>query len=89
MTAPNDMPPISPLMADIVTSLFDQSHATTNRIIENLEKQLDDARATLDAVENGILALVSGPYMPTPGAITGALYPPADIVDRYRKDLDE
>lgn len=83
---PDDgIPPISPLMADIVSHMFAQNHATTDAIIANLEKQLDDARALLAAVEDGVIELISGPYAPSTAAIRGALFPPEEKVDLYRR----
>lgn len=63
-----------------------ETHRSTNLVIENLERQVAEAKALIAAIENGVTALISGPHMPTTHAIERALYPPDHIVDIYRKD---
>lgn len=81
--------PFSPLVASILTANATETARVTNLVIENLERQLDEAKALLAAVEEGVGALISGPHMPTTHAIERALYPPSHVVDRYRKDQSQ
>ncbi len=77
--------PFSPLVADIITAQFALTANTTNALIESLEAQLAEVRAREAAVQDRILDLVSGPWMPNPNAIKVALFPSAEVVNQYRK----
>ncbi len=80
--------PISPLVADLITASLSMTHDTTTRLIDSLTEQLDTAHARADAVESGILALLTGPYAPSTTAIERALYPSDNIVDLFRKGTE-
>jgi hypothetical protein len=81
--------PFSPLLADILTARAAETARATNSVIDNLERQLDDERARRAAVENTILDLISGPYVPHPDRIRQALlFPSAEAIDYYRKGAD-
>lgn len=57
---------------------------TTNQLIDNLTAERDELQATLDAVRDLIQTKLEGDFMPTPLAITRALYPSDVVVDQYR-----
>lgn len=84
MTTPDQA--ISPLVADIMTAMMSQTHDVTNNIIESLTARADHSEAEIDAIRAGIQTLLDGPYMPTPDAILRALYPSAEMVDRFHRD---
>jgi hypothetical protein len=76
--------PISPLMADLIGANMDALNRTTNTLIDSLSVDLAKSHATVDAIRDGVIELLSGDYMPTPAAIERALYPSAAMVDRFR-----
>ena len=57
---------------------------TTNTLIDNLTAERDELQAELKAVRHGIELLLEGNWMPTSEALLRALWPSADMVDRYR-----
>jgi hypothetical protein len=85
MTTQQD-PPFTPFVADVITAMMSQTHATTNSLIDSLTAQLADARADLDAIRFQVEGLLGGPYMPTPDAILRALYPSAELRKHFRRD---
>lgn len=78
--------PISPFMAEVMTAMMSQTHATTNNLIDSLTSQLADSRATVDAIRAGVQGLFDGPYMPMPDSVLAALYPSEQVCDRFRPD---
>lgn len=81
--------PFSPLVAEILSARAADTEAATNAVIDNLAARLHDEQARRAAVENAILDLISGPYMPHPDEIRKALlFPPAEAVDYYRKQKE-
>lgn len=76
---------LSPLVADVLTAMTAQTQATTNALIEALIKRAEVAEAELAAVRAGVGRLLSGPWMPMPHAIEGALWPSRETVDRHRR----
>lgn len=83
MTAPTQ--PISPLVANLVTAMMTASHNTTNALIDGLTEQRDKAEATVDAIREAVIQLLDGPYAPSAAAIERALWPTAEVVDRFRR----
>jgi len=75
--------PITPLMANIVTKMFEDSAATTDRLIDNLNAQLDSTQAELNLIRSAILKLCSEKYMPNPEYIKDALYPTVGEIREY------
>jgi len=78
--------PISPLMADLMTSMLTATQHTTNLVLDNLNTDLATERARVDAIRAGVLDLMDGPWMPMPDAIRRALYPSAEMIAAYRED---
>ncbi len=78
--------PMSPLVADIITASLTQTQQVTTRVIDGLQADNADLRAELAAVRDGVTHLLSGPYMPMPGAIERALYPGKDAIAAYREE---
>jgi hypothetical protein len=79
-------PPFFPLVAQVIQANYAMTADVTNRLIESLEAQLAGAHARMDAVEDGVMRLISGNFMPTPNAIRDALHPSAEMIARYRRD---
>lgn len=77
MTAPEEGGPvtITPLVADILTVMISDSADVNQRLIASLTTQVDEYRAELGLIRNRVEVLLSGPYMPTPAALIGALWP--------------
>jgi len=83
--------PFSPLVADVISSMFARSAATTNTLLDLRQAMIDDLEAERYAVQHGIDQLLAGPWMPTPDAIRDAVfYPRKDLIDEYkaRKEAD-
>lgn len=78
--------PISPLVADLVTSMLTATQHTTNLVIDNLNRDLATEKARLAAIHCAVLDLLDGPWMPMPDAIRRALYPSAEMIATYRED---
>ncbi len=78
--------PFTPLVAGIVSSMFEQSRVTTATLIDSLTAQLADRDAELAAIRERINALLGGDYMPTPAAILDALYPTQALIAHYRQE---
>lgn len=76
--------PISPLIADLIGANMDALNWTTNTLLDSLSADLAKSQATVDAIRDGVIELLSGDYMPTPDAIQRALFPSAAMVDRFR-----
>lgn len=57
---------------------------TTNHLIDNLTAERDEMRAELAATRHGVDLLLDGNWMPTGDALRRALWPSADMVDRFR-----
>lgn len=78
--------PLSPL----VVALFEQMNRdrafTTNALLDGYREDAATYAATVRAIRHAVGELLAGPYMPTPRAITDALYPSPDVVDAYRPD---
>lgn len=89
MTDPADapeIPPISPLVAQIISANAAQTAAITNQVIDNLTHSAETAWATVDAIRDQILILLGARYAPSETAIRTALCPSDQLVDRYRPD---
>lgn len=84
----NDNTVIHPFMADIMTRMLSDTQNATNRVVDNLEQQLDTAHARIEAIRVAIDELLSGPYMPMPHLIAGALYPSEQQIDTFRKSKE-
>lgn len=80
--------PISPLVADLITASLTQTHQMTNRVIDNLTEERDEARAELEAVRRRIEELMSGRYMPMPHQVIDALYPFPQLIAEVRDAQD-
>jgi hypothetical protein len=79
---------ISPLVADIISAGVAITNDTTNRLIDSLTERATEAEACVNAIRDGVEALLAGPYAPSPAAIRRALYPADDVVARYREDRE-
>jgi len=79
--------PISPLVADLVSGMFEANHATTTTLIDSLTADNASLRARIDAIREGILSLLDGPYAPSAAEITRCLYPSDEAVQLYMKDV--
>lgn len=84
----NSTPPISPLVAELITASLTRTQQVTNQVIENLEAMNADLRAELSAVREEVLALLDGRYMPMPEAIRRALYPSRAAI-ASRREVEE
>lgn len=62
---------IAPLMEKSARDLA----FTTNTLINSLSAECAEREATMEIVREQVLALLSGPWMPTPVAIESALWP--------------
>ena len=73
----------------LVVALMAQSQRdyayTSGAVIESLQRDLNEARATLAAIRTEADVLLSGNWMPTPDAIREALWPSDKIIDEYRR----
>lgn len=58
---------------------------TTNTLIDNLTAERDELRAEIAAMRHGIELMLDGNWMPTSEALRRALWPSADMIDRFRK----
>jgi len=77
--------PFSPLVADVLTSMFTQTAGITNTLLDSYQATIDDLEAERYAVQYGIDQLLAGPWMPTPDAIRDAVfYPRQDLIDEYK-----
>jgi hypothetical protein len=66
---------IDPLIADLMVAGMSQTHAMTNRVIENLTRERNELRAELTLIRDGLSDLLHGDFMPTPDAILRRLWP--------------
>lgn len=86
---PAEVQPFSPLIGQIFTQMFKDSHFTHNAVIEGLQNALDDRDAELSAIRQGVSMLLSGPYMPNPDAIRRAVfYPDKELIDEYKANKE-
>lgn len=82
-----EAPPISPLVAELITASLSMTHDTTNRLIDNLNATIADADAHRAAVEYEVRQLLDGDFMPSPDAIRRAVYAPDPaLVARFREE---
>jgi hypothetical protein len=86
MSTETEAPPFTPLVADVLSAMFENNRQTTTTLIDSLTAQVEDRDAELAAIRDRIHALLDGDYMPTPTAILRALYPTSAVVDRYRPE---
>lgn len=85
VTTPAEQPPISLLMADIVSSMFAASAATTNTLLDLRQATIDDLEAERYAIRTGVQRLLELPYMPWPDAFAHAVfYPDPALTDEYK-----
>lgn len=75
MTEATAEPTFSPLLADILSANARTTADATNRVIDSLRQQLDYAHARAALVEERMVRLLDGPWMPTSQALLDALYP--------------
>jgi len=80
--------PFSPLVAEILTAQRTQTAAVTEQVMANYRRDLAYERARRQAVQNAVLALLAGPWLPHPDAIAAALFPSDELIATYRKDND-
>lgn len=88
MTGENTDQPFSPLVGAVITTMFEQSAATTNRLIESLQYQLAHEQARNDAIVWKISQLCDGPHVPNPALIRSALYPSDELIARFKKEAE-
>lgn len=72
-------------VANLLTASITQSQNITNQVIDNLEFEVIERRATIAAIRALMFRLLDSDYMPTPSAIERALYPSQSMVDAYKK----
>jgi hypothetical protein len=86
---PETRKPIPADAADLIATLtqasLSETFATTNRLIQNLTEQLDEAQAMVAAIRSRVCDLLDGDHMPTPAAITRALWPSEAVVAEFRQ----
>ncbi len=75
--------PLTPLVAAVLTKMMDDTAQTTNRVIDNLQGELNIARATIDAMRNEIIRLMNQEFLPHPRSVINALYPSQETVEEY------
>lgn len=89
---PTDFTEMPPEASSLVIQLMQASQAETagitTSLIGSLTEQLAESNAEIGAIRYRIGALLDGDYMPTPEAILRALYPPAELRERFRSDRD-
>lgn len=89
MTAVEQDGPLSPLVADVFTAMFEQSASITNQVMDNYQAQIESLEAELYAVRQGVSLLLSGPFMPMPDAIRQAVfYPDQELIDEYNANKE-
>jgi hypothetical protein len=76
-------PPFTPLIADILSSMFAHNQEVTGDLIERLTRQLAEREAEIQAIQNKVWTLCNGDYMPTSAGIVRALYPSQEEIARY------
>jgi hypothetical protein len=86
---PTGHPPFTPLLADMLSAMIADGHATANALIAALTVRAEQAEAELEAVRDGVLGLLAGPWMPMPAAIEQALLPSAEAIAQFRKDGEQ
>lgn len=76
------------LLADLMGQNAKDTAAMTNAVIDGLQRQNDQFRATLNLITDEIERMCSGDLMYSPVAIMRALYPRAEaieeLVNEYR-----
>jgi hypothetical protein len=87
MTTTED-PPFSPLVADLIGAMIGQTADVTSSLIDSLTEQLADSQAEVDAIRFRVSRLLDQDYAPSPDAILRALWPNADMRERFRRDKD-
>lgn len=89
MTDFSTMPPeASNLVIQLMQASRKEADWTTNTLIDSLTEQLADSHAQVDAIRDRIQGLLDGPYMPTPDAIIGALWPSPEIRAAFRQEAE-
>jgi exonuclease VII large subunit len=73
------------LIARLAQASLTETFATSNRLVEHLTSQLDEAQAMIAAIRTGVADLLEGDYMPTPAAIERALWPSDWVVARFKE----
>lgn len=73
------------LALQLMGASAEQLAGTTNTLIDNLTAERDELRAETAAMRHGVELLLEGNWMPTPDALRRALWPSADMIDRFRK----
>lgn len=76
--------PFSPLIAEILTAQRTETMAATNAVITNLTRLLETEEARRRAVQEAVLRLLDGPWMPHPRLIESALFPSDETIDAHR-----
>jgi hypothetical protein len=77
--------PFSPLVADVFSTLFAQSAATTNTLLDLRQQMINDLEAERYAMRKGVERLMELPYMPWPDAFANAVfYPSQDLINEYK-----
>jgi hypothetical protein len=74
------------LIATLTQASLTETFATSDRVVESLTLQRDEAVATVAAVRSRVCELLAGDYMPTPFAIERALWPSLAVVDEFKRE---
>jgi len=78
--------PRTDLVAMLVQANYNAYASTTQTLIDNLQTEVADLRAKLDAIREGVAMAFDGPYMPTPARVQALLWPSAEVIAQYRED---
>lgn len=77
------------LMAKIMESNADQLNSVTNSIIDNLQKENKELKATLNLIRLTIEGRLREDTMPTPTAIARLLYPNQGQIEHWAEVMEE
>lgn len=78
---------IHPLVGRLMQASMDQTHAVTNQVLGNLEREVAYQKAALALVRERVAALTERPYIVNPQMYVRALWPShEDIEQRMIED---
>lgn len=82
-------PPFSPLIGQIFTKMITDWQITSQQLINVLTRRAEIAEATLNTVQNDIVELLGGNWMPTPQALINRLWPDKSRVERHIDEMKD
>lgn len=81
---------LDPLLADIITKMFEDSATVHNALTDNYRAQILDLKAELFAIRFGISELLQHPWTPSTHAVnTAVFYPSEDYIAQYKAEHRE